>query len=428
MFKNKVVKNAAWIIACKIVQSVFSIVVTMLTARFLGPSGYGIINYAASIVAFVAPIMMLGLNSTLVQEFVQEPDKEGESLGTALLMSFSSSFLCILGVIAFTLIANPGEKTTTLVCGLYSLLLIFQALELTQYWFQAKLKSKYTSIVMLIAYVIVSVYKIVLLVTGSSIYFFAISQALDFMIIAFALLIIYKKIGGPKLSFSRACAKRMLQRSKHYILSNLMINLVVHTDKVMLKLMLSDEATGWYSAATACCLLTNFVFTAIIDSARPSVLENKKNNEAAFEKSVSRLYSVILYLALLQSVFVCIFAPLIVKILYGSEYAASVNALRLAVWYTPFAYIGSVRNIWILAEGKQKYLWLLNLSGAVVNVVLNFLLIPEWGVMGAALASLITQVFSNYLLNYLIPPLRRNNTLLVKGLNPKLLTEMLKRM
>ena len=242
MFKNKVVKNAAWIIACKIVQSVFSIVVTMLTARFLGPSGYGIINYAASIVAFVAPIMMLGLNSTLVQEFVQEPDKEGESLGTALLMSFSSSFLCILGVIAFTLIANPGEKTTTLVCGLYSLLLIFQALELTQYWFQAKLKSKYTSIVMLIAYVIVSVYKIVLLVTGSSIYFFAISQALDFMIIAFALLIIYKKIGGPKLSFSRACAKRMLERSKHYILSNLMINLVVHTDKVMLKLMLSDES------------------------------------------------------------------------------------------------------------------------------------------------------------------------------------------
>ena len=79
MTGNKVVKNATWIIACKIVQVLLNLVVTMMTARYLGPSGYGLINYAASVVAFVSPIMQLGFNSVLVQELVNNPEEEGKS-------------------------------------------------------------------------------------------------------------------------------------------------------------------------------------------------------------------------------------------------------------------------------------------------------------------------------------------------------------
>ena len=142
MAQNKVLKNATWIIACKIVQSLLGLVISMLSARYLGPNGYGLISYAQSVVAFVVPIMQLGLNAIIVQELINEPEKEGETLGTTLVMSFVSSLLCILGVVAFVSIANHGEKMTLLVCALYSVLLIFQALDMTQYWFQAKLLSK----------------------------------------------------------------------------------------------------------------------------------------------------------------------------------------------------------------------------------------------------------------------------------------------
>ena len=101
---NKIFKNATWIIVCRIIQAVLSVLVTMFSARYLGPSGYGLINYAASIVAFVAPIMHLGLSSTLVQEVVNAPEKEGETLGTALVMSLCSGILCIFGVIAFSMV------------------------------------------------------------------------------------------------------------------------------------------------------------------------------------------------------------------------------------------------------------------------------------------------------------------------------------
>ena len=427
MAQNRVLKNATWIIACKIVQSLLGLVVTMLSARYLGPSGYGLINYASSIVAFVAPVMQLGLNGILVQEIVNDPEKEGETLGTALAMTFVSSFFCILGVLAFVSIANHHEPTTIIVCALYSVLLIFQALEMIQYWFQAKLKSKYTSIVMLIAYVAMSVYKIVLLATGSDIYWFALSNALDYMIIAFSLLVIYKKIGERKLSFSWQKARSMFAKSKHYIFSNLMITIFAQTDRIMIKLMMDDASVGYYSAAVACAGMTGFVFSAIIDSARPSIFESKKVNEQAFEKNMSRLYCVIIYFSLLQCVAITLFSPLIVNILYGSEYGPTIDALRLIVWYTTFAYLGAVRNIWILAENKQKYLWILNLSGAVVNIILNAIFIPVWGIMGAAFASLITQIFTNIIMNILIRPIKRNNVLMLKGLNPCLITGILKK-
>ena len=77
MQTNKVIKNATWIVVCRVIQAVLSLVVSMLTARYLGPSNYGIINYAAAVVAFVVPIMQLGFRNTLVNEFVKRPEKEG---------------------------------------------------------------------------------------------------------------------------------------------------------------------------------------------------------------------------------------------------------------------------------------------------------------------------------------------------------------
>ena len=130
MTNNKVIKNASWIIGCKIIQSILNLVVSMLTARFLGPDNFGVINYAASLVAFAVPIMQLGLSGVLVREIVTEPDKEGSTVGTALSMSFISAFLSIIGVTAFAFFVNAGEKETITVCILYSLMLLAQALEI----------------------------------------------------------------------------------------------------------------------------------------------------------------------------------------------------------------------------------------------------------------------------------------------------------
>lgn len=426
MNKNRVVKNASWIIGIQIVKSLLGLVISMLTARFLGPSNFGLINYAASIVAFVTPIMYLGLNGVLVQEIVNTPEKEGEILGTSVTMTFLSSLLCVIGVISFAAAVNRGERETVIVCALYSTLLIFQSLELLNYWFQAKLLSKYASGVALFAYAVISGYKIYLLAAHKSIYWFALSNALDYMIIVIGLFIVYKRLGGGRLRFNLSTARRLWGKSRYYIVSNMMIAIFAQTDRIMLKLMINDAATGYYSAAVACAGMTGFVFTAIIDSFRPLIFDDKKTDEIRYEKDMCRLYGIIIYLSLLQSLVITLFSGLIIKILYGAAYSASKNALKLIVWYTTFSYLGSVRNIWILAENKQKYLWIINLSGALANVALNYILIPITGIMGAALASLVTQIFTNVIIGFIIRPIRYSNTLMLRALNPKEMTKAIK--
>lgn len=427
MMKNKVVNNATWIIACRIVQALLGLVVSMLSARYLGPGNFGLINYASSIVAFVAPVMQLGLNNILVREYVNHPEDEGTIVGTTYVLTLISALACMTGVISFAFLVNSNETLTIVVCSLYSLKLIFQATELIQYWFQAKYLSKYVSIISLCAYAVVSAYKIFLLAAGKDVRWFAISNSIDFSLISLALFIIYKRLGGKKLSFSPAIAKRMLMAGRYYILSGLMVVIFAQTDKIMLKLMINETETGYYSAATACISMTSFVFSAIIDSMRPSILAGKLNSQEKYERNVVYLYSIIIYLALGFSLVETIFAPLIIRILYGSAYAPSVNILRIIVWYSTFGYYGGAKDVWILAEQKQKYLLTLNLSGAITNVFLNAMLIPRLGASGAAIASLLTQFFTNIVMGFVIKELRPNNVLMLKSINPRYLLELMEK-
>ena len=91
LLKNKVVKNAGWIIGGKITNKLLAFVVGIFAARYLGPSNYGLINYAAAYATFFASLCTLGINSIIVKAFVDEPEKQGETIGTALLLRTVSS-------------------------------------------------------------------------------------------------------------------------------------------------------------------------------------------------------------------------------------------------------------------------------------------------------------------------------------------------
>ena len=413
---------------CRIAQSLIQVVVGMLSARYMGPSNYGLIHYASSIVAFFVPIMQLGMQSTLVQEYIEDPEHSGQILGTSLAMNLLSAVACMAGVTAFSMIANHGETTTIIVCSLYSVSLFFQAFEMLQYWFQAKLLSKYSSSAMLVSYVVVSVYKIYLLASGKSVYWFALSYAVEYAAMGVLLLAAYKKNNRQKISFSTKTAKKLFKRSKPCIPAMLMEILYNSTGSVLLTLFCGETENGYYAAAVTCACITGFVFRAIFDTARPVILESRKESQGKFEKNVSQAYSLTIWISLLQSIGFTLFAALIVKILYGSTYLPAIPVLQILIWSKIFSYIAYVRNIWILAEEQHKILFTINLCGVVVNIAANLWLIPAWGAKGAALATVLTLLFTDFLLGFILKPIRPNNKLLLKGLNPQYLLEMFLRL
>ena len=426
--EKRVFSNAKWIIICRVGQSLLQLIVGMITARYLGPSNYGLINYAASVVAFVLPFVQLGMPSTLVQELIETPEREGEIMGTAMLTNFLSGLACLILTVSFVSVANYGETVTLIVCTLYSLSLLFRAMELMNYWFQYKLKSKYPSIIMLGVSIVISLYKIYILVSGKNIYWFAIVSTIEFALSGFAMVVIYTKMKNQAFKFTFAMAKRLFHRSKYFILAASMVTVFQNTDHIMLKMMVGDSQNGFYTAAITCATIFHFLYFAIVDSVRPVILENKKANSLEYEEDLASLYSIVIYVAVAQAVGFTVLAKPIVLTLYGQEYMGTIQVLRVVVWQIAFSHMGTVRNIWMLAEGKESMVWKINLTGALLNILINALLIPFFGAWGAAFASLMTQIFTNCILTMILPGVEENRRIFLMGVNPKYAVTFVKKM
>lgn len=416
LFQSATVKNAGWIMVGRIAQMVINLIVGLLTARYLGPSNYGLINYAAAYTSFFMAFCTLGINSVLVKEFIDNPDSEGEIIGSSLVMRAISSFLSAGVIVCLVSIIDADEPTTIIVTALSCVGLLFNIFETFNYWFQSKLKSKVTAMVSLVASAVIAIYKVILLVLNKSVEWFAFSTSLDYICIGILLLICYKRYGGRKLSFSKATSKRILSRSSHFILPSLMVSIYGYTDRFMLKHMLSEAEVGYYSTATAVCSMWCFVLVAIIDSIYPSIMAAYKTDIKHFEKRNKQLYAIVFYVSFFVSVLFCIFGNLVILILYGEQYMPAVGPLKVITWYTAFSYLGVARNAWIVAENKQKYLKYIYVSAAISNILMNLLLIPILGAIGAAAASLITQILTTMVVPYYIKPLRRNSKLLLEGI------------
>ena len=418
LLHNKEATNASWLIGARIIQMLISLFVGILIARYLGPSNYGLINYAGAYVAFFTALCNLGINSIIVKNFVDHPDEQGKMIGSTLVLRFASSALSCGIIFVISLFADAGEPTTILVVVLCSISLIFHIFETFNFWFQSRYESKITAIATFTAYVVTSIYKIILLIMNKNVLWFAFATSIDYIVVAVLLYIFYRKAGGPKLSFSLEKSKQLLSSSYHFILSGLMVAIYGYTDKFMLKQMLNSTEVGYYSTATAICGMWVFVLQAIIDSMYPTIMRLYKTDKVAFERKNKQLYCIVFYVSMLVSVMFSLFATLIIRILYGVDYLGAVSPLRIVTWYTAFSYLGVARNAWIVCENKQKYLKYMYLSAAIINMVLNALFIPIWAASGAALASLITQICTSLILPFMFKEMRPNCILMLQAILP----------
>ncbi len=450
VLNNRVVKNAGWLIFGKIAQMCINLFVGLLTARYLGPSNYGVINYGSAYTAFFLNLCTLGINSVLVKEFVDYPNEEGKIIGTTLGLKGVASVLSAISIMLISSFIDANEPTTILVVALCSIGLVFNILDTFNYWFQSKLQSKVTAMASLIAFAVTAAYKVLvvalcsiglvfnildtfnywfqsklqskvtamasliafavtaaykvyLMVTDKSVVYFAFATSIDYMCIGVLLILVYNRYKGSKLCFSWEYGKKLLKSSTPFIIPGLMVAIYGQTDKMMLKQMISDAEIGYYSTAVSICTMWCFILSAIIDSMYPIIMEAYNENKNNFIHKNKILYAIIFYCCILVSVFITVFAKVIVKILYGNAYLPTVNPLRIITWYTAFSYLGLARNAWIVCENKQKYLTPVYASAALANVILNLIFIPLYGASGAAVASLIAQILTTIVVPFMIP-------------------------
>lgn len=392
---NKTVQNAKWMIFEQVIQMAISVVLSVITTRYLGQVNYGIINYCAAYVAFFTSVCTLGLEGVIVKELVNHREQEGIILGTGIVMRVLASVVSMVSILAILVVVRDSDPIVLRVAFLQSLVLVFRAFDLIDFWFQSKLQSKNIAIIKTIAYICVAFYKVYILIANKTIEWFAFSTTFDFFLIAIMSYFAYKRAGGKVFSCSTDVAKRLIKQSYHFILSGIIVTVYTQMDKIMIGEMLGDAEVGLYSIATTMCNYWVLIPTALINSARPSIMQRKKDgDEVIYQKRLRQLYAILIWIGIVVSTLISIVSPYIIKLLYSNEFVEAAPALSIAIWYTTFSVLGTARGIWILCEEKNEYVKKYVFWGAVLNCVLNFALIPVMGINGAAFATLITQFFT----------------------------------
>ena len=424
--KNNVLKNTTWIVGAKIFQMLIGFAVTALTARYLGPSNYGYIEYVAAFVGFITSIANLGINDVILKELIDHKDKQGEYIGTSLAIRVISSILSTIILLCLITILNPHDNLILFVTLLQSLSLVFQSFEIFNYWYHSMLRSKISSTISTIAYLITILYRIYLLVGQKNVIWFASINAFESLVTAILLYYSYIHNDGQTLIFNKKLIKPIISKSHHFIYSGLMIAIYSQIDKIMLSSWLNDTFVGYYSATISITSMWGFVLAAIIQSFYSPICEAKKENELVYREKIKQLYSLIIWISIIVSSGISIFSPLIIHILYGEAYLPATNCLRIVGWFTGLAYLGSARAPWMLCENNQKFQKYILGIGCIANVILNTILIPILGIDGAAIATLITQSITSFFGPLCFKKIRINSLYILQSINPKYILNFIK--
>lgn len=394
ILSNRFLQNTGWMAFAQIYQMVISLFIGVISARYLGPTNYGTINYAASYISFFTIFCALGLEGIVVKEMISKREQEGIILGSGIAMRLIAGVLSMIAVCVIVYFLNPNDSVLLTVTFLQSIILPFNAFHLIDMWYQSKLNSKVSTIIRCISYTLMSLYKIYLLITGKSVEWFAFSTSLDSLLIALMFMLMYRRNGTRKLKFDYNTSKELLLQSYHLIISTMMAVLYSQMDRVMIGKMMTQTDVGFYTAAATICNMWIFIPQAFANSARPVIMELKDKDSNMYIRRLKQLMGFIFWIGALFSIVFTVMADFIIHVLYGDAYTMAKGPLIILIWSTVFSSLSYPRSIWMICENKQNYTKYILIWGVILNLILNYYGIKYLGIIGAAIATLFTEIMT----------------------------------
>lgn len=399
MKKNKVLSNSIWSITQQFISLLVSFVMGIFIIRYLGTEKSGIINVLNSVVVIIASISWLGLDSIIVNELVKNESSEETIIWTTMFTKIIVTFLTLFIFVLLSLVFNVYDSSRIFVVILLGVGVVFQSYETLIFWFQKHLLVKCVSICSIFSMLISLLYQIYLLIQKKDFVWFSSVTAVHNIVLFFLLLCVFLSFTKTGPSFKLKTLFDMLKISYHYIISALAITLYMQIDKVMIGEMLSDSDAGVYSAAVNVAIVWQFVPLAIINSFRPIILHYKVKNHSLYMDSLKLLNVIITSVSFLFCIFIYLISEFAVVFLYGVDFSGAVYPLRITLWATMISMLGVVRGIWLVAEDYNKYDKFFTIIAAIVNVVLNYILIKKYNIVGAAWATVISYFLEVFMFN-----------------------------
>jgi PST family polysaccharide transporter len=375
------------------------LVVGVWVARYLGPERFGQFNHTLAFVALFSTIASMGIDGVLVRDLVREPHRRDELVASALVLRLGSGFVAFLASCISIVVLHPSDRLTQLLVLIGSGTLILHAFDVFDLWFQARTESRFVVYARNVAFAIHVALRVVLILARAPVEAFLIAVVTEAFLVACGQAFAFWRLNRPHAPYAvrLSAMLHLLAEAWPLLLSSLAVMVYMRIDQVMLAELVGEHEVGVYSAALRLSEIWYMVPIVIVNSSMALLTQSRGASLEAYSDQLRRMFRVLARLAYSVALVMTVLSPLITRLLYGDAYAGSGPILAVHVWTALFVFVGVGLNPWILNEGLQRLQLFQTATGAICNILLNLVLIPRLGGLGAAAATLMSQLLASYL-------------------------------
>lgn len=369
-----------------------SFINTVLMARLTDKSFFGEFNHILAYCALFLPFTVLGLNNLLSRCFVRFPAQSHYFMRMGLILRvLGASIAAAFGTLLF-LYLNPDSVQWH---NIFILLVLqgFNAVALIEFYFLSQHIAAVTAKVRLMALLLSGAMKLVAILCGASLTTLIVLHGLEFVLVALGYIWLYQRAGVIKSTSKPSRKWALFNKSKWLLLSGLASVIYLKIDQVMLANMVGLDSVANYAVAVR---LSEFwyVFPVIAaNSFFPWLAKQPKGRMR--DQAMQQLLRSLIFAAVLIALLTALLGEWLIVLVFGEAYRASAAILSVHVFAGIFVFQRAILSKWLILENLLKFSLLSHGLGAVCNVLLNWWLIPLYGGLGAAWASLAAYFFAS---------------------------------
>ena len=414
----RLLENASWLAGERVAVLALAFFFNAWFVRALGPAEYGRYSWAVSFAGLFGAIATLGMDSLVVRDLARTPDQAGEVLGTAQAMRLAAGAVAWVAASVAALAFRDDGASRSLV-AIVAASSLFLGAGVFELWFQARLATRGTSLGRVGVAVLVQLVRGALILASAPTWAFGLLYTAGNALVVAVALMLFLTTRAPevRLRFSGSRARALARDTVPLALSALAIAVYLKVDQVMLVALVGDRENGVYAPAAMLSEIFYFLPVAIAASAFPVIVRAREELPAAdLDLRLQQFYDAMAALGYAVAVSMALLAGPIVGLLFGPAYGETTGVLRVHVASFLFTTLGIARGRFLIADGRTWFAFASTAMGAGVNVVLNLVLIPRHGALGAAWATVAAYACANYLSGFLWRPAWPQSVMLTRSL------------
>lgn len=415
--QSVIASNLFWAVLGKMTNLLSGLIVGIIVARYLGPEQYGLMNYVMSFVFLFQTFSVFGLDNIEIREESKTGSDYNKIIGTSFGIRLFTSLLCIILCISTCCYMEANVYTTELV-AVYSLSIIFNSFVVARNYFYALVRNKYVVQVEIIRTLICMAIKILLLYIGASLMWFIIANVFDMLIVGMGYCVAYRNEIGKitEWRFDKKYAYYLIKESFPLMLTSAAVIVYQRIDQVMIGQIIDKESVGYFSVASRFVEILIYIPMILSQTIAPMLTRALQSSQEEYYDKGQSFMNLSVWSSLCMSVIMSLCSYWIILLLFGETYLSAVPVLQLMSFKAVSVALSYTAGAMLVVEGLQKFAILRDSFGCIVCIILNYFLLPVYGVIAAGLVTIISNIAAGYIADAFIPAYRHLFVMQTKSL------------